>query len=65
MKHDGSGYFLNINDFAVGSDLVVFGKNIRIYDCDEYTREFYEVKKIMKMKINEILITYNFFKKRI
>lgn len=29
----------------MGSDLMIFGKNIRIFNCDDYTREFYEVLK--------------------
>lgn len=30
-------------EFLVNGEIVIYGKNIRIYDCDEYTREFYEV----------------------
>ena len=43
LKNDGSGYHININDFVVGAELMIFGKNIRVFDCDDYTREFYEV----------------------
>ena len=43
LKGDGSGVFLSPDDFVVGGDTLVFGKNIRIYDCDEYTREFYDL----------------------
>jgi hypothetical protein len=28
--------------------MVIYGKNIRLYDCDEYTREFYQVLEIFK-----------------
>jgi hypothetical protein len=31
-----------VNDFRVRGDVEVHGKNIHIYDCDVYTREFYE-----------------------
>jgi len=42
FKHDKSGKNIGIEDFLVGSDIIIFGKKIRLYDCDEYTREFYE-----------------------
>lgn len=38
LKADESGRFLSVLDFRVGSDILIYGKNIRIYDCDEYTR---------------------------
>lgn len=25
----------------MGEDIIIYGKNIRIYDCDAYTREFF------------------------
>ncbi len=33
--------FIDIEDFVVGQDIIIHGKTIRLYDCDEYTREFY------------------------
>lgn len=42
LKNENSGYFISIEDLKVGEDIVIFGKNIHIYDCDQYTREFYE-----------------------
>ena len=39
---DGSGRFIVPEDFHVNGDIVIYGKTIRIYDCDEYTREFYD-----------------------
>ena len=30
-------------DFAVGTDVAILARQFRIYDMDEYTREFYEV----------------------
>jgi hypothetical protein len=29
-------------DFRVGLDIGICGRAIRIYDCDKYTREFFE-----------------------
>ena len=31
------------DDFAVGCDISIYGRVVRIYDCDEYTRAFFEV----------------------
>ena len=42
LKEDGSGIALLPEDFSVGSNVVIYGKNIRLTDCDQYTREFYE-----------------------
>ena len=30
-------------DFKVGLDIGICGRSIRIYDCDQYTREFFDV----------------------
>jgi hypothetical protein len=38
-KLDGSEY--RYQDLLVGNDICVYGKYIKLYDCDEYTREFY------------------------
>lgn len=35
--------FINAWDFRVGEFIEIYGKNIRLFDCDEYTRKFYEV----------------------
>lgn len=29
-------------DLVIGNDIVVFGKRIRLCNCNQYTREFYE-----------------------
>jgi hypothetical protein len=44
LKQDGSGLPLAPTDFLVGLDVGIFGRSIRIYDCDEYTREFFDVR---------------------
>ncbi len=30
-------------DFKVGLDIGICGRSIRVYDCDQYTREFFAV----------------------
>ena len=34
---------LAVEDFRIGQDTLIFSKSIRIYDCDQYTREFYDI----------------------
>jgi hypothetical protein len=38
LREDGSGLAILPFDFRIGQDVLVLGKQIRIYDCDEYTR---------------------------
>lgn len=33
-----NGKFLNPFDFRIGESIFIYGKNIFIYNCDEYTR---------------------------
>jgi len=42
LRSDGSGKNIGIEDFIIGQDVVIYGKHIRLYDCDQYTREFYK-----------------------
>ena len=42
IKQDGSNMPFEPTDFRVGLDLGLCGRSIRIYDCDQYTREFFE-----------------------
>lgn len=37
-----NGKFLTAFDFKVGEPIIIYGRNIFLYNCDEYTREFYE-----------------------
>ena len=30
------------NDFKIGEAVEIYGRKIYLYNCDEYTREFYE-----------------------
>lgn len=41
MKADNSGKFFTIDDFKVGENVVIYGKNIKISGCDQYTKEFF------------------------
>ena len=40
LGEDGKTH-LSVYHFMIGQDVLIYGKNIRIYDCDAYTREFY------------------------
>jgi len=42
LRSDGSGHFLNANDFRVGSATEVHSKSVYIFDADQYTRDFYQ-----------------------
>jgi len=43
LKQDGSNTPFLPTDFRVGLDVGILGRAIRVYDCDQYTREFFEV----------------------
>ena len=45
VKQDGSDMPFEPLDFKVGLDIGICGRSIRIYDCDQYTREFFIVSK--------------------
>jgi len=42
LRNDGSGKYLTVRDFQIGTEVSIYGKNVFIYACDEYTREFCE-----------------------
>jgi hypothetical protein len=46
LKQDGSGLPMLPNDFRIGLDVGILGRSVRIYDCDQYTREFFETQGI-------------------
>lgn len=48
LKQDGSGLPMLPGDFRIGLDVGILGRSIRIYDCDQYTREFFEVREKWK-----------------
>lgn len=43
LKQDGSNTPLLPTDFRVGLDVGILGRSIRIFDADQYTREFFDV----------------------
>ena len=43
LKPDGSQTPFMPQDFRVGLDIGIYGRSIRIYDCDQYSREFFNV----------------------
>ena len=43
LRQDGSKMPFEPADFQVGLDIGICGRAIRIYDCDQYTREFFNV----------------------
>jgi len=40
LKADGMSPYMP-PDFSVGTDIAIFGRQIRIIDADPYTREFF------------------------
>ena len=46
LRNDGSGHFLDAYDFEIGQSTEIHGKSVFVFDCDGFTREFYEsIKK--------------------
>lgn len=43
LRQDGTKMPFEPTDFTVGLDIGICGRAIRIYDCDPYTREFFDV----------------------
>mmetsp|Transcript_2158 Transcript_2158/g.5441 ORF Transcript_2158/g.5441 Transcript_2158/m.5441 type:complete len:518 (+) Transcript_2158:3540-5093(+) len=58
LKNDRSGLALQPQDFEVGSSVVIYGKNIILADCDEYTREYYTVNGITQAEAQPIPSDY-------
>jgi hypothetical protein len=51
-KDEYSNYLFN--DFLIGKDIYIYGRYIRLYDCDDYTREFYSTQGITQPAANDI-----------
>jgi hypothetical protein len=41
LKQDGTKMPFDPTDFTVGLDIGICGRAIRVYDCDTYTRDFF------------------------
>lgn len=41
LKQDGSGQPFMPQDFCLGCDIGIFGRQIRLCDADDYTRQFF------------------------
>lgn len=54
IKQDGSKMPFEPTDFRVGLDIGICGRSIRIYDCDQYTREFFQVSFLINSSPIEI-----------
>jgi hypothetical protein len=54
IKQDGSQMPFEPTDFRVGLDIGICGRSIRIYDCDQYTREYFGVSYIFENQLTLI-----------
>ena len=50
LKQDGSQTPFLPQDFNVGLDIGIYGRQIRIYDCDDYSRQFFQVSQMFNLK---------------
>lgn len=32
---------IDVEDFMIGSNVVILGRNLHVFDCDQYTREYF------------------------
>lgn len=55
LRQDGSKMPFEPTDFRVGLDIGICGRSIRITDCDEYTREFFEVSINFKNQLTYLI----------
>lgn len=57
IKTDGSGMPFEPTDFVVGQDVSICGRAIRIYDADQYSRDYYTVSTLSS-KIYFVLLNF-------
>jgi EF-hand domain-containing protein 1 len=55
VKKGDESYF-NWRDLKVGEDILMYGKYIKLYDCDDYTREYFDGIGITQQSKQEIPI---------
>jgi len=56
LKLDGSNLPFSPDDFSVGLDIGICGRSIRIYDCDDYTRQYFGVSINLKRFIDNLYL---------
>jgi hypothetical protein len=56
LKQDGNNLPFSPDDFSVGLDIGICGRSIRIYDCDDYTRQYFGVSIILKRFIHYLFL---------
>jgi len=54
LKEDGSGKPILPFDLKIGEDVTILGRQVRICDCDEYTRDFYTTHKKPQGKAQQV-----------
>ena len=55
LKADGSQAPFMPEDFGIGIDVSIFGKIMRIYDCDDYTRQFFTVSNLPIRNVKDFI----------
>jgi len=60
IKQDGSGMPFEPTDFRVGLDIGICGRSMRVYDCDQYTREFFQVSIVISINSKIIHFIFGF-----
>jgi len=56
LKQDGNNLPFSPDDFSVGLDIGICGRSIRIYDCDDYTRQYFGVSINLKRFIHYLFL---------
>ena len=51
LKQDGSQCPFMPDDFGIGCDVGIYGRIIRLYDADDYTRQFFTVSKLRPLHV--------------
>lgn len=52
LKQDGSGCPFMPQDFSIGCDIGIYGRQIRLTGVDDYTRSFFQVSGKISLYLN-------------